>query len=822
MYKKLAALLIATVMISSTAFGQLYKADYATKLVLAGQGGVGLPNKMTFTAPAITGDQNYVWPLTTGTANYVLKTDGAGNLDWVNLNSLGITSITGTDPIHVVTVSGAATVSIDQGSLLTTSPGITITGTGKTVDADINIALNTGDLTVNGAGLGVTGGTGSVIGSGAQITLTTGDLTAGSDALSIGNGTDAVVGSGASVTLSTDESLVQTGGELKLNMAHDNTWLSVQAVNGMNHQLRVDNQAQLVIDQTSSFAYSGGNAGIGKILSSVTGNGDAAWVDLSTLGVSTAQGTADEIYVNGNLSAHGGPIVLTTPQPIGTTSNVTFGSATLGNLALNQPVRSDVLTGKLVSGAINLAGGATEVSGILPVANGGTNSGASLSGSSIMVATGGAIVQGQAGTTTTVLHGNAAGTPTYSQIVDADIAATTITNAKLATPTFEVVSGNSSLNVPGANSQIGGTQDVTINVNHNNTWNSNQTITGASHSLKVETSANFALEGHNAGTGNVLTSDANGVAAWTDLSSVGVTAITGTTNQVYANGLAGTDEVGHVTLTLPQDINTTATVTFDEVILTPFASANGGPARFDGNGGLFRGKIDLSNTGDDVTGTVAVGNGGTGSTSYANNQIVISNGTGDALISGGTGAITTVLHGGAAGAPTYGQIVDGDITPGTITNGSLATPTFRVVSADASLTVPVASSQIGGNQNVQINTAHDNNWSGTQTFGATGNTAAVLALAPLNNDDFTLGAANTLYTISSAANTNLSGLTDGTAGRIITLHNSGSSYITIKNQTASTATNQFTIAGGDDAIMGPGATATFMYVNGTWSLVSGF
>src|SRR6185436_10842401 len=57
-----------------------------------------------------------------------------------------------------------------------------------------------------------------------------------------------------------------------------------------------------------------------------------------------------------------------------------------------------------------------DVGGILPIANGGTNSGTALSGSSIMISNGTAIVQGAAGTTTTVLHGNAAGAPTYSAV----------------------------------------------------------------------------------------------------------------------------------------------------------------------------------------------------------------------------------------------------------------------------------------------------------------------------------------------------------------------------------------------------------------------
>lgn len=55
------------------------------------------------------------------------------------------------------------------------------------------------------------------------------------------------------------------------------------------------------------------------------------------------------------------------------------------------------------------------------IANGGTNSSTALSGSSIMVSDATHIVQGAAGTTTTVLHGNASGAPTYGSVTSSDI-----------------------------------------------------------------------------------------------------------------------------------------------------------------------------------------------------------------------------------------------------------------------------------------------------------------------------------------------------------------------------------------------------------------
>lgn len=63
--------------------------------------------------------------------------------------------------------------------------------------------------------------------------------------------------------------------------------------------------------------------------------------------------------------------------------------------------------------------------GTLPIARGGTNSASALSGSTIMISNGSAIVQGAAGTTTQVLHGNAGGAPTYSAVsLTADVTGT--------------------------------------------------------------------------------------------------------------------------------------------------------------------------------------------------------------------------------------------------------------------------------------------------------------------------------------------------------------------------------------------------------------
>jgi hypothetical protein len=56
-----------------------------------------------------------------------------------------------------------------------------------------------------------------------------------------------------------------------------------------------------------------------------------------------------------------------------------------------------------------------------------------------------------------------------------------------------------------------------------------------------------------------------------------VASITGTANQVLANGVTGTPEIGAVTLTLPQDIGTTSSPTFNALTLTTALTVpNGG------------------------------------------------------------------------------------------------------------------------------------------------------------------------------------------------------------------------------------------------------
>ena len=67
--------------------------------------------------------------------------------------------------------------------------------------------------------------------------------------------------------------------------------------------------------------------------------------------------------------------------------------------------------------AVNLN---ADTTGVLEIDQGGTNSDVALDGVAIMISNGSAIVQGPKGTTTKVLHGNAAGIPQYQSVVEDD------------------------------------------------------------------------------------------------------------------------------------------------------------------------------------------------------------------------------------------------------------------------------------------------------------------------------------------------------------------------------------------------------------------
>ncbi len=139
-------------------------------------------------------------------------------------------------------------------------------------------------------------------------------------------------------------------------------------------------------------------------------------------------------YFNSNTTMASSAVLTANGVVIGGGSGL--APATIGVGAANTVLRGtggvpafgQIVNGDITNGTIDLR---SKVFNVLPIANGGTNSGVALSGQTIMISNGGSIVQGQAGTTSTVLHGNSGGAPAYGQVVNVDIADGAVTTDKI-------------------------------------------------------------------------------------------------------------------------------------------------------------------------------------------------------------------------------------------------------------------------------------------------------------------------------------------------------------------------------------------------------
>jgi hypothetical protein len=234
------------------------------------------------------------------------------------------------------------------------------------------------------------------------------------------NGTDAdsIQNSGIVVddsnNMSGVASLVLESGSNDVTISATTQTVSAPTINipnlaGISGDMMITNASQSVSSKTtSSSSWSGGTA-TGLTTLSLNDNGSFNLILASSSSLTAGktltfnvQNADRTISLAGNLTTSGAnPLTFTTTG----STNVTLPTS-----------------GTLLTGLVSLTAG---VSGVLPVANGGTNSSTALSGSSIMKSDGTKIVQGAAGTTTTVLHGNAAGAPTYSAVsLTADVSGT--------------------------------------------------------------------------------------------------------------------------------------------------------------------------------------------------------------------------------------------------------------------------------------------------------------------------------------------------------------------------------------------------------------
>jgi hypothetical protein len=242
---------------------------------------------------------------------------------------------------------------------------------------------------------------------------------------------------------------------------------------------------------------------------------------LSTIAVTSITGTANQIIA----SASTGAITLSTPQSIGTTSNVNFNNITAaGNLSNNYftlPNSTGTNGQILVSNGSTAPAWTTLATGVSSV----TGSGAGISVS-----------------------------PTTGAVVVSNTGVTSI--------------------VAGTNISISGaTGAVTVN-STNTTYNIDaSTATGGANLNLTGSDATTDTVKFASGTGiTVSRTDANTITITnSDPGTAGVTSITGTANQIIASS-----STGAVTLSTPQDIATTSSPTFNNLTTTGDIAVNGG------------------------------------------------------------------------------------------------------------------------------------------------------------------------------------------------------------------------------------------------------
>jgi len=468
-----------------------------------------------------------------------------------------------------------------------------------------------------------------------------------------------------------------------------------------NHRLTVAGNIRISGPTTNGLIFADGttmwSANIGSV-SSVSSNDDAVVrADANSDGIGNVilrVGSVDGLLLNS-----GGNIGIGTLTPLSRLDvagdlNISAGGALL-TAGTERISAGGVLTNTTWHG--NAVG----------IIYGGTNSSAALAGSSIMVSDGTSVIQGDKGTSTTVLHGNDAGTPTYSAVSLAaagDVTGTlTVANGGTGLsagiaggfPYYSATNEMTSMPVgsvgqPLLSNNTGAPSWGTLSASYGGTG-----LTGGTAGGLPYFSATNAMASTSAGTsGRALLSGGAGAPTWGQVSLTSAVAGTlpianGGTNS--ATALSGSSiMVSNGTNITQGSAGTATTVLHGNIGGVPSYSAVSLTADVSGilpaaNGGTENGFTKFTGPADTVktftlpnataiiltdNSAVTAGQGGTGQTGYAVGDILYASAAGTLSKLADVATGNALISGGANTAPSYGKIGLTTHVSGTLPIGS--------------------------------------------------------------------------------------------------------------------------------------------------------
>ncbi|HET9137199.1 MAG TPA: hypothetical protein VFO76_11215 [Candidatus Kapabacteria bacterium] len=272
------------------------------------------------------------------------------------------------------------------------------------------------------------------------------------------------------------------------------------------------------------------------------------------------------------------------------------------------------------------------------------------------------------------------------------------------------------------------------------------------------------------------------------IANTGVLTATGTANQINVSS-----STGNVTFSLPQNINTAANPTFNNLTLTGKATS-------------------AATTGADASTTLTT-------KGYVDAGLAANTAAINAEITNRTNAVNAEAAARIAGdtGPAGGDLTGNYPNP---TIGTNKVTTTKI--ADGNVTLPKISTT-GATTNAVIG-YNGTNTTWTQNGATITNTVNGVANLSSNTNNFTLAASATVYPLNntSAASIDLTGMSNAgvSDGRLITLVNTSVKVIVIKHQSASSSVgNRFDLPGGADIYLAQKGRVTFMYdaANTAWA-----